>query len=514
MEAKGKSFFNFFKKHFFVFLIVIISGSLFLQNLSSQELSLDEPETVIMARSVLRYGVPSPWDGNNFTSVANGQDSTVINGIYVWTWHPWLQHYLALLGMLFFGSLPGSARIPFAFFGVAVVVLFYFMVSDIFRNKLTSIILTLQLILLFPLFLFMRQARYYSLSIFFSLAVFYLLFSLYRGKWDKRKSLLFVVCSFLLFFSNYIVWFSSILFFSALALIKKKNLLRLIVPQIILAGIWFLIFKPAGGNILALSPGNVGSSMIKNFSYLNHFIYPFLLLPLLFFHKNKKIILFFLGFILFKIIFYSVFLIPHGRYISDLFPIFIFLFGFVYQLFNDKKMYPVALGLFFILTFTNLFNFPYFQNKFIWWPSYFQRELNGNYPSVIQELAKNLKKEHEDGELVWVSDFELNLYPYSGVPLISPVCDPKTKKLLGPSSVTIPSKIKTFIFLDKAKDYKNLIQKYPCLYSYGEDFDKNYEKQDFNPRGDFYYPNDPDIANRAFPPKKVLPGDIAIFKKK
>src|SRR6266699_937646 len=121
---------NFCKQHFLLFLIILLALLVMLTNLGGQGYSLDEPETVIVGRTILHFGYPSGWDGKQFMSGANGADFTVIHGMYFWTWHPWLQFYLVAPFYFFFGNSIAMLRFPFALLGVITVAVFYFVAKD------------------------------------------------------------------------------------------------------------------------------------------------------------------------------------------------------------------------------------------------------------------------------------------------------------------------------------------------------------------------------------------------
>ena len=195
----------FIKKNFLLILIILISSTLFLTNLSGQDYSLDEPETVILAKSIFKYGFPSAWDGQNLVSTNNGKDIIFLNGNYFWQWQPWFQHYLVIFGISIFGDNIFGQRFFFALLGVGTVIISFFIGKELFKHKLLPFIISLQLIFLLPFFLYVRAARYYSPSSFFSIFIFYLIILNLKNKWGKRQTILFFITNLLLFFSNYLV---------------------------------------------------------------------------------------------------------------------------------------------------------------------------------------------------------------------------------------------------------------------------------------------------------------------
>src|SRR5260221_2129676 len=184
---------NLYKQKLFLFLIIFLASIIFLTNLGAQGYSFDEPETVTIAKSILKFGYPSAWDGTQVNS-QGGLDFTIINGMYFWTWHPWMQFYLVAPFYLFFGNSATWLRVPFALFGVATVVIFYQLAMIIFIKIWLAFILSIQLIFLLPFFLYVRQIRYYSPSAFFSIILFIVLLRLFDDKFNKKMSfVLFII---------------------------------------------------------------------------------------------------------------------------------------------------------------------------------------------------------------------------------------------------------------------------------------------------------------------------------
>jgi len=99
------------KRHLALILVFVLSTIILLTNLNGQDFSLDEPDTVAVARTIGEFGYPSAWDGRALIDVEG--NFTQIGNRYVWTWHPWLQHYLAYFGLHVFGKAPGDIRLIF-----------------------------------------------------------------------------------------------------------------------------------------------------------------------------------------------------------------------------------------------------------------------------------------------------------------------------------------------------------------------------------------------------------------
>lgn len=500
---------------FFLLVLFLISSFILLKNLNSQDYSLDEPQTVVISKSLNYFFIPSAWDGTNFASVVNGKDSRLINGKYIWTWEPWLQYYLAFGEIKTLGINPGDIRFVFTIFGIATITLFYLTSLKLFKSKPVAFILALQLLFLLPFFLYVRQARYYVLDIFFSLGMFYLFIEPSLKK--KKDYLLFIFFSVFLFLSNFLVWGTSILAF-ILKVIKNKNkkLGLILLLEIFLGIIYFLVIKPGGGNPFFYFQG-IKTYLIyvaKNFSYLNYFVTPLVLVGASFFIKKyRKIFLIISFWVLLKIFVYSALIIPHGRFLTDLFPLMVLFLGIIYQYLWERKHKITVLILFILLVTSNiLYIFPYKGQRLNFFPQDFRYELFGSYPSFMPKLADYLKKDYKKGDLFWSNDLTLSVYLYSGIPSLSTAC--KEGKIVGPSSVTDINKVKWFIFFRYGYNYPQDLNDIPCLGKKAQDYMKaNYQKKVVSFK-DTYYINDPDIAIREFPPRKLYNDEIVIYEKK
>ena len=95
-------------------LITLLSAPLFLFGLGNTYLWQDEAQTALLARSVLKHGVPMVGQGAESLSAVMGTDAGV-GGIYFQV--SWLQAYLTAASFSLFGESSWAARIPFALAG-------------------------------------------------------------------------------------------------------------------------------------------------------------------------------------------------------------------------------------------------------------------------------------------------------------------------------------------------------------------------------------------------------------
>lgn len=517
-----------FKKNIYILILLCVSSLIFLTNLNGQFLSLDEPETVFLGKSIAKYGFPSPWFENNLISGSNGMDSRIILGNYVWTWHPWLQHYIAFLSITIFGDTAGGARVLFAVFGVLTVLMTYKIALELFERKTIAFLVGMQLIFLLPFFLYIRQVRYYSPATFFSIVSLWLLITYIKNKWKKQDYYIFTLNGILLFLSNYLIWVSFVVNFIIILVIKRNKIINFILcGQIILAITWYIIMRPYGGNIMVSN--FIHETLFNNFniylSYINGFIFP-ILLPLIAFlltRKNRLFLMVLCVWCFTKLTTYTIFLNPHGRYLIDLFPVFALMFGYIYLYLWEKKYY---IFLTFIIIIFSTGNFIHTNSikqlilthkisyNLTFWPLSYKSELTRSYPNALIQIGEYLKSSYKPGDLFWSNLFPNSIFLTSGVPSISPICDKSTLKFQGPISITNPEKIRWFIFYPHESAPQSIISS-PCLDQvWQKRLHDNYVRKTLHFSQGTVLVNDPDVINRRFPPTLISSEEVIIYERK
>jgi 4-amino-4-deoxy-L-arabinose transferase-like glycosyltransferase len=142
---------------------------LFLFDLGDGYLWQDEAQTALIARTILKGGLPLGHDGLNSFSQEWGAD---MGAGAVWRWHPWLPFYV-VAPFLAVQSSAVAARLPFALFGAATVALAYRFVREAWTRRRPALIAALLLASMVPFLLLSRQCKYYSMAAFFSLLALY-----------------------------------------------------------------------------------------------------------------------------------------------------------------------------------------------------------------------------------------------------------------------------------------------------------------------------------------------------
>jgi hypothetical protein len=189
-------------------------------NLDGRLLWGDEAETAVLARQVLRYGVPKTLDGVNHISLHGPMDE---NADHVWTWSPWLQEYVVASAFYFLGPTTWAARAPFALVAWLSVVLFGVVSYRIYRDHRISLTCILLLGGSEVFLLHARQCRYYSLSLAAQIVLIYGV-DLMLAK--KRTGIALVALAFVVhFYTNYIMVFanSPVLAFLAVSLYRRER---------------------------------------------------------------------------------------------------------------------------------------------------------------------------------------------------------------------------------------------------------------------------------------------------
>ena len=127
------------KECIFLIIALVLSSILLLANLGNRYLWQDEAQTALVSKTILSHGVPLGYDGKNSFSAESeneyGQD-------YIWKWHPWVPFYLTALSFKLFGLNAFAARLPFALFGIATIMLTYFFTKSVTRDIKTASVAT------------------------------------------------------------------------------------------------------------------------------------------------------------------------------------------------------------------------------------------------------------------------------------------------------------------------------------------------------------------------------------
>jgi len=215
-------------------------------NLDSHLLWGDEAETALLAKNVLRFGIPKTVDGvNHITVLGNFRDE---NAGHVWIWAPWLQEYVTAASYLVGGATTWSSRAPFAALAWLSVVLLARAVYRIYRDHRVALASCLLFATSEVFLLHSRQCRYYAITVLAEVVLIYgglqLLTERKKGMWLLALGLT------LQFYTNYIVAAANMPFVIALGWLlyrERRGLKQLVVAVGIFASAatpWLMYAQP------------------------------------------------------------------------------------------------------------------------------------------------------------------------------------------------------------------------------------------------------------------------------
>ena len=144
-----------------VVLITLLCAPLFLLGLGNTYLWQDEAQTALLARSVLKHGVPMVGHGADSLSAVMGTDAGV-GGIYFQV--SWLQAYVTAASFSLFGESSWAARVPFAVAGWLCVPLVAWTMRQAGTGRSSARLAAFLVAVNVPFIVSARQARYYALT--------------------------------------------------------------------------------------------------------------------------------------------------------------------------------------------------------------------------------------------------------------------------------------------------------------------------------------------------------------
>jgi 4-amino-4-deoxy-L-arabinose transferase-like glycosyltransferase len=159
-------------------LAAVVAGLLTFWNLGHYGLWDDEADTALFGQTVWRTGDMDCRLGSNIITIYDG--ITMVN--FRQRYMPPLQYYLAAP---FVGTFPSSAlaaRLPFAILGFALVLLMLQVARRHCPDRVSALFAIGAILTLVPLFLFVRQCRYYAPMMLVTAAIIYL-----YSRFDGRK---------------------------------------------------------------------------------------------------------------------------------------------------------------------------------------------------------------------------------------------------------------------------------------------------------------------------------------
>lgn len=267
--------------------------------LDNGSLQVDEGMDTFVSTTILKYGVPMHSDGVNATMLF----ADIYDGLFIY--RTWLPYYLQAFSLDVLGHTTFAARLPFALVGMASVIALYFLALKLTENKITAFLSGLLLSSSVPALIYFRTARYIGLPVLLTILLIYFYIKIFDDK--TWKSSPFIIVAILFFHSMYVAFAGIILGILIHFCMHRKKVLHenaRRVPRCALAiGVftlpWMVAIAPVFPHISQFyvdTSDLIDTSFVGLFKHfagylfqLNNYIFPFILLPVLFFKPLKPV---------------------------------------------------------------------------------------------------------------------------------------------------------------------------------------------------------------------------------
>ena len=148
-------------RHWPLAAILAVAAVLVFTGLQRDYLWADEGDTAVLARNILKHGVPTAWDGVTFIDSDFGSRLT---DDLVMVSSPWLQYYVTAISFAVVGESTWAARLPFALMGLLTIALVYVLLMRATANRWTAATGAALLTLSVQFLIFSRTSRHYTLN--------------------------------------------------------------------------------------------------------------------------------------------------------------------------------------------------------------------------------------------------------------------------------------------------------------------------------------------------------------
>jgi len=183
------------RRHWPVLIPAVVGAALIFTNLGSGYLWADEGDTAVLARNIVKFGIPRAWDGTTFMDSDFGAR---VNRDLIMVSSPWLQYYVAAGSFALFGENTFAARLPFALGGWLTILVAYRLVWNATGDRRAALGVTFLTIFSVQFLLFSRESRYYALAMLFTC----LLIDSFLQMRSIARAIAFGVCAVLLFHTH------------------------------------------------------------------------------------------------------------------------------------------------------------------------------------------------------------------------------------------------------------------------------------------------------------------------
>lgn len=158
-------------------ILLTLALALYTFRIGNIGLWADEGETLALAQNTLEHGFPTVHGQNHSLCERLGAPQSG-----AWTAQPWVQFYLAALGVAVFGKSVAMLRLLFALFGVVSVAMVWQLCAQLRLSEKIQWLATLLMAVNVPVILLARNVRYYPLLPFFALWLLILYLDARAGK--------------------------------------------------------------------------------------------------------------------------------------------------------------------------------------------------------------------------------------------------------------------------------------------------------------------------------------------
>jgi 4-amino-4-deoxy-L-arabinose transferase-like glycosyltransferase len=202
--ATSHNFRRLWQAHYPFILILSAAACLSFTGLGNNRFWTDEAETGIIAKNFLKTGTLTGWDGRNLYTFRNG---TLLYPNYEVRIPP-LQILIAAGSFRLFGSSTRAGRLPFIIAGLLALLVFYAILDERFgRSGPFRWYALIFVAFSYSYLLTIRQCRYYSPSLLFTLLAYYYYVKILNRP-RPRYFLLLLASLLLSFFSHYSICFA------------------------------------------------------------------------------------------------------------------------------------------------------------------------------------------------------------------------------------------------------------------------------------------------------------------
>jgi hypothetical protein len=149
------------RSHYPFLILAAVAAVFIFTNLGSDYLWADEGDTAVLARNIVKFGLPRAWDGKTFMDSDFGER---LNSHLVMVSTPWMQYYVVAASFALVGESAFSARFPFALAGWLTIVFAYRLLWTATQDRRAALCGGILIIGSVQFLLYCRQSRYYGLA--------------------------------------------------------------------------------------------------------------------------------------------------------------------------------------------------------------------------------------------------------------------------------------------------------------------------------------------------------------